>query len=603
MTTYKRVSSTAVLLCLFFSLTLLVTPRAYADLSTMLGLRSKAFAVEIQSDDRTVIAGMSHPEDDDPNTTDAAVLRMNPDGSPDFGFGDAGVVTLDFGTDAEFALDLKVQSDGKIVVVGSFGGHSVLRLLSNGTLDPDFGTGGIALNSTGTAQGVAIDSVGRIVAAGEDRVARYDPNGDLDPTFGVNGVAAIATSPGNVYLWDLVLSSDDLPVFTGVILGGDPYSTLIVGRLTSVGLLDSSFSSDGIASLAFLSQANALAVQADGKIIAAGHFWGPALFDPSGPLLVRYDSDGNLDAAFGTGGVAKYDFSFSIFADVRLQGDGKIIAAGDCGNIFQVIRFETDGEFDFSFGEDGLTYPDFQGDSYTFAHSAACGLALRADSRIVAVGDSVHGMNGSLAAVLLSTTGQLDTTFEDDGIVVESDCRRIPSGLSACLPATRSSLKLEVTPTNWSGYVNNSLSWKWDGDAIPHSALGSPPLNSRYTVCLYDHTGGVPRLATWLEVYGNPDGWKNLEPNGWSYRSRGVADGVRKLRVTAAESEDGSRVSVRGKSDPLPLPTPVSSTKWFDQNPGIVVRLVTSDGLCLEADFPASSTLVDTLDEFKASFR
>src|SRR5207244_11550792 len=161
-----------------------------------------------------------------------AVARYKTDGSLDGSFASGGVTTLAIGSVA-VATSVALQSDGKIVEAGasSSGGtatFALARFAANGTVDPTFGPGGTVLTPIGQyaiAEHVAVQADGKILAAGgssssEDSetfaLARYTSDGSLDTGFG--GGSTVTTSVG-----------------TG---GGE---------------------------------ANAVAVQADGKIVAAGY--------------------------------------------------------------------------------------------------------------------------------------------------------------------------------------------------------------------------------------------------------------------------------------------------------------------------------------------
>src|SRR5262249_16126887 len=103
------------------------------------------------------------------------------------------------------------------------------------------------------------------------------------------------------------------------------------------GDLDPSFGTGGIVTTSFgtaVVNAGGIALQADGKIVAVGSAGAPSAF-----ALARYNPNGNLDTSFGTGGTMTTSFGAgSAAAAVALQGDGKIVAAGstDTGieNIF-----------------------------------------------------------------------------------------------------------------------------------------------------------------------------------------------------------------------------------------------------------------------------
>ena len=127
--------------------------------------------------------------------------------------------------------------------------------------------------------------------------------------------------------------------------------------------------------------AQAVAIQGDGKVVAAGlgNFAGPGTGDFA---LARYNPDGSLDTSFGSGGKVTTDFGgFDAASAVAIQPDGKIIAAGRSGSgDFALARYNPDGSLDSSFGSGGKVTTDFGG------FDSAFGVALQADGKIVAAG-------------------------------------------------------------------------------------------------------------------------------------------------------------------------------------------------------------------------
>ena len=219
------------------------------------------------------------------------------------GFGTSGVVsfTANYQFDAQQeSYDVVVQPDGKILI-GSAGipQAALYRLNSDGTLDTTFGNGGNTLFDF-PIFAVMLQPDGKIVIAGgtpttsnnyysgDFVVARYNSDGSLDPAFGSSG-GVITTSVGDYhdYATALALQADGKIVVGGETLvysrkNGylNPYFGVV--RYDTIGNIDTSFGNRGIAttgSAPILSSTdyvadhlNALALQADGKIVAAGLF-------------------------------------------------------------------------------------------------------------------------------------------------------------------------------------------------------------------------------------------------------------------------------------------------------------------------------------------
>jgi uncharacterized delta-60 repeat protein len=159
--------------------------------------------------------------------------------------------------------------------------------------------------------------------------------------------------------------------------------------------------------------ASAVALQVDGKIVVAG-----AMYAGNGDFfLLRYNADGTPDSTFGVGGQVRTDFGFGkpdSVHDLAIQGDGKIVAAGRTGGSaggFALARYNPDGTLDTTFDEDGKVRTDF-----TKQLDVAYGVAIQATGKIVAAGRaSVDG--GRFALARYNTDGTLDTSFSGNGKV------------------------------------------------------------------------------------------------------------------------------------------------------------------------------------------
>jgi uncharacterized delta-60 repeat protein len=129
--------------------------------------------------------------------------------------------------------------------------------------------------------------------------------------------------------------------------------------------------------------ARGVAIQADGKIVAAG-----AALAPSQRFkfaLVRYDPSGARDPTFGGDGRVTTGFAGSAFANgVAIQADGKIVAGGTLspgGRLkFALARYDPSGARDPTFGGDGRVTTEFASDA------SAEGVAIQADGKIVVAG-------------------------------------------------------------------------------------------------------------------------------------------------------------------------------------------------------------------------
>jgi uncharacterized delta-60 repeat protein len=159
--------------------------------------------------------------------------------------------------------------------------------------------------------------------------------------------------------------------------------------------------------------AAALAIQADGRIVAAG---GASVTAFDGAFaLVRFDPDGTRDATFGEAGVVITNLSPGDdgAADIAIQADQRIVVAGTANGRFAVARYGPDGVPDPSFGGDGSVRTDVA-DGY----DNAAGVAIDAGGNIVVAGS---GGDGSFAVVRYEPDGDPDPTFGGGDGVVSTD--------------------------------------------------------------------------------------------------------------------------------------------------------------------------------------
>jgi hypothetical protein len=326
---------------------------------------SEIHSVAIQNDGKIVAAGLALPNSLT-DFGDFAIARYNTNGSLDTTFNPSGPVpgTLTLSLSASFDQinAVAIQSNGLIVVVGDvqdpvsgLSDFGVARFNSNGTLDSTFGnpsTPGIRITDLGDndfTHAVAIQSNGSIVVAGSTTsgglnvfaLVRYTSTGALDGTFGSGGIVTTAfpSSLGDDEAFGVAVDTSGRIVAVGFTLTSTGPSTssqdFALARYTSAGVLDSTFGSGGrvVTSVsAGADFANAVAIQSDGSIIAAGT-------SGSDFAVVRYSTAGGIDSGFGTGGVSLIDFggvdSEGPGNSVALQSDGKIVVVGTTGTAGQ----------------------------------------------------------------------------------------------------------------------------------------------------------------------------------------------------------------------------------------------------------------------------
>jgi uncharacterized delta-60 repeat protein len=390
-------------------------------------------SITIQSDQKIVAAGTAKIG----GVNKFALARYNPDGSLDNTFGTGGIVTTSFSAfDAAGAV--AVQMDGKIVAAGiTFGStldFAVVRYNTDGTLDSSFSTDGIAIVPVGSgndaASSMVIQTDGKIVIAGRAittgsifhfAVARLDTNGSLDTSFDSDGVLITVIGTNANETSDakaLTLQSDGKIVVAGVATANNATGTnFAVVRYNTDGSLDTSFDSDGTLTTDISGDGDIPAgvlIQSDGKILVTGEVDIDA--NEEDFCLVRYNADGTLDNTFGTGGIVTTDFDGDNDnpASVILQPNGKIIVAGysyigASFPDFSLARYNTDGSLDNSFGTNGLLWTDFGAGVNTIT-----AIALQTDGKIVAGGSINSGTATSEFALARYTADPNGVEDTDD---------------------------------------------------------------------------------------------------------------------------------------------------------------------------------------------
>src|SRR6266566_6132870 len=169
--------------------------------------------------------------------------------------------------------------------------------------------------------------------------------------------------------------------------------------------------------------ANAVAIQADGKLVVVGQTYKQNDFSNEDFVVTRYNPDGTLDTTFGRGGKVRTDFPglAAVPSSVVIQPDGKIVVAGGAFPLFtfagdfKVVRYNPNGSLDTSFGDGGIVTTTFPEGSYAFD------VALQADGKIIAAGtvfvDFIPGdqSDTDFALARYNPDGTPDATFGNGG--------------------------------------------------------------------------------------------------------------------------------------------------------------------------------------------
>jgi uncharacterized delta-60 repeat protein len=312
-----------------------------------------------------------------------------------------------------------------------------ISFCQSGTLDPTFGTAGIvttSYNEDSDGEAVAIQDDGKIVLVGTTgsipvlsiRTARYLEDGSLDTSFGTGGtVLAPVAGQGR----GATIQPDGKILVAGSAFGMNGVEVFIM-RLNIDGTLDTSFGVNGTTSFdnPGFEIVEGMALQSDGKIVVAGTLstdLGGGVAEIDG-FAVRFESDGQPDTSFGNQGITVIGTSGpgESIEDCLVQGDGKIVLVGTLltfpGEDIMVTRLNGDGTLDNSFGTNGSVVTDVM---LGIDHGKSG--AIQSDGKILVIGDAELNI-GPLAhidfcTVRYNTDGTLDTTFGSGGGIVTQD--------------------------------------------------------------------------------------------------------------------------------------------------------------------------------------
>ncbi len=312
---------------------------------------------------------------------------------------------------------------GRIVVAGSTGnpGWGIAVLKPGGSLDHSFSNDGKrTLAFDQEPGGVAVQRDGKIVIAGADNlhfaVARLNSNGSLDTSFSGDGKRTLGFGGGSsdAEAEEVAVQADGRIVAAGYVDQPATGSDFAIARFKSNGGLDQAFSGDGKQTVSFgngttTDEGDGLAIQENGKIVVGGESEG-------GFAVARLNSNGDPDSSFSGDGRRTTGFgpgSSSEGNATSIHG-GKIIVAGfdsTTQNDFAVARFKDNGGLDQTFSGDGKQTVDFG----TGGADEAEGLAVDAAGRVVVAGNTDQGSGLDFAVARLTAGGNLDTGFSGDG--------------------------------------------------------------------------------------------------------------------------------------------------------------------------------------------
>ena len=389
-------------------------------------------AAAMQGDGKIVVAGMTD------GTTDFMLSRYNTDGTVDASFGNKGVVITDIGSSTDFLNAIVITPEGKIIVGGSanLNGHNqsvLVQYTATGLPDATFGNNGMIITDLGGAYSaifsLAVQPDGKIVAAGtagtndgDFALARYNEDGSPDLSF--NGTGMVTSNFGMSDGVKSVLINSDGKIYAGgITTDASGFWHFLIARYNSNGSPDLSFNAgSGFVSPAFGNSYEVLSnirLQSNGKIIAAG----TNLNSPSDIELTRINTDGTVDKSFGNSG------NGFVIADINsgddegdlliIQSDDKILTGGTNSNFAgpnPAYLFSC-----FRFNADGSPDTDFgaQGNFSDFVPGSFynyTALVQQSDGKLLAFSEAT-GSEGNNKQFIsrFNTNGSADNTYGQNG--------------------------------------------------------------------------------------------------------------------------------------------------------------------------------------------
>ena len=404
---------------------------------TTIGTFSSAKSIALQSDGKIIVAGSSFNGNDD----DFTLVRYTAKGIIDNSFGDNGIVTTPIESDNNInsIIIQKINNSEKIIIAGGSSNginfdFALARYNLNGTLDNAFGENGSGIVITSLSdkddQAISVSiqsnsqtgSAPRIVLAGfvqeienainEPAFEGFTTSGKLDHSFGNVGISitpitfsgsicnSIAILKGGKIIAAGSTHNIDRPVFSLACYNSD-------------GSLDHTFGKNGIVITDVgHGEANAVAVQNDGKFLAGGY---SILGNLHVFTIVRYNTNGSLDSTFGINGIVQTPIRNlpSDIQSISIQNDGKIIAAGNSFNThlendYALVRYNIDGSLDSSYGANGIVIPNPNFSEFTSAQS----ITIQKDGKSV-----IGGFDGQTTLFGLgrfNVDGSTDRSFSND---------------------------------------------------------------------------------------------------------------------------------------------------------------------------------------------
>lgn len=306
-----------------------------------------------------------------------------------------------------------VGTDPRLAALANNGGFTRTMALQNGSP---------AIDSGNDADCPAGDQRGQARPQREHcDIGAYEAlyiSGDLDTTFSRDGRAITSVTPAwpeGEYVNSIAIQGNGK-----IVVAGRSNGNFALVRYNSNGALDATFSADGKLMINFggIEIAYGVVVQPNGKIVVVGDRCTDA-GPPCDLALARYNANGRPDATFSGDGkvVLNYPKGDNGANSLALQPDGKIVVAGyaskGADRDFAIYRFNPNGSRDKTFSDDGVAVGNFGRGKQDYIYDLEI---QKSDGKIVLAGYTEDGSgNKNFAIARLNPDGTADTTFSRDG--------------------------------------------------------------------------------------------------------------------------------------------------------------------------------------------
>ena len=445
--------------------------------------------VLVQADGKIVLAGFAQIG----GNYDFAVARYNTDGSLDTGFGGDGMVTTAVGSGQDQGYSVAQQADGKLILAGSSHNGSeykftVVRYNTDGSVDTGFGTSGIATaagaGGDDYANDVAIQSDGKIVVSGYNNsatndftVMRFNADGSLDSSFGDSGWVITPVGAGDDRPSGMTLQDDGKILVSGRAQFSD-YDFAVV-RYNNDGSLDTSFGDDGkvITDIANDDYGYGVVAKSDGTIVVTGMSKPGVTQDFA---LVKYNADGSLHTSFASPNALDGRPTFTqggaavvLDSDVTVF-DEELSAADNFDGVTLTLVRSGAANADDSFSATGNLTTLVEGGKFAISGTALGAVTTNSGGTLVLTFEGVNVTQARINEVMQSiaysnTSGappasvQIDWTFDDGNTGAQGT-----GGAKTATGSTMVSIESVNTGTAiWRESGSSTLEISdWDGSAF-----------------------------------------------------------------------------------------------------------------------------------------